>query len=406
LADSAGGIVNGVGVARNEERVMVRTAGLLLLLALWAGTPLAPEGRAQTTDGPTAPAGPPQDRGSAAPPAAESAWQPEFLRTLPRPPAQPASLLAPPPLLGPPPPDLERPYFQQDPLLDPPWMPPVGWFADLDVGILKPHLQNQLINTADHPLTFPNGTTVTVGLPAAQLDWTVSPRFALGYRLPSGFGEIYLAYRFMTSQGTDPVVSADGPAVLKSRLDVNLADLDWASQEFTPWKYVDLKFHFGLRYFYLYFDSQAYEPFAAAAAGTGILNARTTNSFVGFGPHAGVDLRRRLGVGGLSLVGRLDFSTAFGRIRQGFFASSTTLGPDGQPQTAVLYQAGSQSVPTLNARLGLDWYPPDYRNVRLFAGYQFEYWWNAGRYNPSATPPGSFGEFFDQGAVLKAEINF
>jgi hypothetical protein len=44
--------------------------------------------------------------------------------------------------------------------------------------------------------------------------------------------------------------------------------------------------------------------------------------------------------------------------------------------------------------------------VRLFAGYQFEYWWNVGRFNPSGAPPASQGEFFDQGAILRAELNF
>jgi len=324
--------------------------------------------------------------------------EPEFLQALPRPPDQPRSLLAPALLPGPPPPDLEGPYFRPDPLLDPPRLDGLGWFADVDVGLLKPHLKNQLTNT----VTFPDGSSTTVGLPAATLNWTVSPRFEVGYSLPSGFGAISLGYRFLVSEGTNLVFGPDGPATLKSRLDVNMGDLDWSSREYTPWTLWDVKVHLGLRYLSVYFDSQANEPFAAAAAGTGIFNSRTTNSFVGIGPHTGLDLSRRLGFGGLALVGSVDVSFAFGRIRQGYFASSTTPGVGGLPQTGETIVASSMAVPVLNSRLGLGWQPPAYPGVRLFAGYQFEYFWDVGQLLPANT----FGEFFDSGAVLKAEFNF
>jgi hypothetical protein len=240
-------------------------------------------------------------------------------------------------------------------------------------------------------------------LTAANLDWTVSPRFEVGYRLPAGFGEITLAYRFMASEGTNRIVGPDGPAVLKSRLDLNMADLDWASREITPWKFWDMKVRFGVRYFYTYFDSQAYESFAEAAAGTGVFNSRTTNSYVGIGPHTALELGRRLGWG-LAAVSQLDASIAPGRVRHGFFASSTTPGPDGKPQTSELFVASSQDVPTMHVHAGLSWQPPAYPNVYLFAGYEFEYWWNVGRL--SNTFPLQFGEFFDQGYVLRVAINF
>lgn len=324
--------------------------------------------------------------------------EPAFLKALPRPPDQPRSLLMPALPPGSAPLDLEGPYFRPDPLLDPPRLGGLGWFADMDVGLLKPHLKNQLTNT----VTFPDGTTATVGLPAATLNWTVSPRFEVGYSLPSGFGAISLGYRFLVSEGTNLVIGPDGPATLKSRLDVNMADLDWSSREYTPWTLWDVKIHVGLRYLSIYFDSQASEPFAAAASGTGIFSSRTTNSFVGIGPHTGLDLSRRLGFGGLAIVGSLDLTTAFGRIRQGFFASSTTPGVGGSPQTGEAIVSSSMAVPVINTRLGLGWQPPTYPGVRLFAGYQFEYFWDAGRLLPINT----YGDFFDSGAVLKAEFNF
>jgi hypothetical protein len=254
-------------------------------------------------------------------------------------------------------------------------------------------------------VTFSDGSTATLGLPAARLDWTVSPRFELGYRLPSGFGEISLTYRFMISQGTDAITAPDGPATLKSRLDVNLADLDWASQEFTPWEFWGMKVRFGLRYIFVYFDSKSTEPLAEAAAGSTIFDSQTTDSYVGFGPHAGLELSRRLGWG-LAVLGQFDAAEALGRIRQKGFASTTTPGANGFPQAASNFVSGSQSVPSLYASLGLSWHPPGNHNVYLFAGYHFEYWWSVGRYNPTAAPPASQGELFDSGVVLRAEVNF
>jgi hypothetical protein len=378
-------------------------------------------GYAQTAEGPA----------SSAPAAAgpTAAPEPEFLKTFPRPPDRPASLLAPPPPIGPPPPDLERPYFQPDPLLDPPALGAIGWFADVDVGILKPHLVNQL----SLPVTFPavsspilgntpgippgvttgggqnfisppmapSPTSATVGVNASRLNWTVSPRFEVGYRLPSGFGGIAVSYRFLTAQGSEPVIGADGPATLSSRLDYNLGDLDWVSHEYTPWRVCEMRLRFGLRYFNSYFDSQANEPFAEAASGTTIFNQRTTNSVWALGPHAAVDLRRRLGFWGLALLGFVDVSEGWGRVRQNFFVA-TTAGTNGLPQAAEESISSSDAVPILTARLGLNWQSPAHSNLRLFAGYQLDYFWNTGRLGAFTT----FGYFFDSGILLRGEWNF
>jgi hypothetical protein len=354
-------------------------------LALLLGASLAvSQGYAQTSDSP-ATAGP------------TSTPDPEFLKTFPRPPAQPASLLAPAPPLGPPPPDLERPYFQPDPLLDPPALGPIGWFADVDIGILKPHLVNQ----QTLPITFPDGTSFQVGVNPSHLNWTVSPRFELGYRLPSGFGGIAVSYRNLTSQGSEGVIGADGPATLSSRLNANVIDLDWVSHEYVPWTICEMRIRFGLRYLNVYYDSQANEPFDEAAAGSTIFNQRTTDSTWVLGPHAGVDLRRRLSFWGLAILGFVDFSEGWGRVRQNYFASSTT-SASGSPQAGQESISTSVAVPVLTARLGLNWQPPSYPNIHLFAGYQLDYWWNIGRMGNFTT----FGYFFDSGILLRGEWNF
>ena len=46
----------------------------------------------------------------------------------------------------------------------------------------------------------------------ATLNWTVSPRFEAGYRLPSGFGEIDVSYRFLLTEGAGTCRPAQRPA--------------------------------------------------------------------------------------------------------------------------------------------------------------------------------------------------
>jgi hypothetical protein len=392
---------------------MAGTARLMLIL-LVAGTLTASGTYAQTTDGPAADA------------VAEPV--PEFLKTLPRPPDRPASLYAPAPPLAPPPPDLERPYFQPDPLLDPPVLGEIGWFGRVDIGILKPHLVNELSLPVPVPITSAPGIplgvppsvqaspgqnfftppmsiaprSVTVGVDASHLNWTVSPRFEVGYRLPSGFGGISLAYRFLAAQGSDAVIGADGPAVLSSRLDINTADLNWSSREYTPWgRFWDLRVRLGVRYVSVYFDSQANEPFAEAAAGSTLYNQRTTNSFVGLGAAGAVEVGRKLNFWGLRASGLLDFAEPFGRVRQGYFYSSTT-SANGAPHSAETHISSSMTAPIITTQLGLDWQPPAYPTFRLFAGWQFEYWWDVGRELPFST----LGYFFINGIVLRGEWNF
>ncbi len=122
--------------------------------------------------------------------------EPEVLPGFPQTPDQPASLYsAPSPAFtcdtSP------GPYFDCDPRVDPPVLPQPGWFADVEVGVTLPH-----IDTGIHDAVTVNGVTSRVQLPAGTLDWAAAPRVELGYRLPDGFGDISLAYRFLGSQGT------------------------------------------------------------------------------------------------------------------------------------------------------------------------------------------------------------
>jgi hypothetical protein len=301
---------------------------------------------------------------------------------------------------------LPGPYFEEDPRLDPPDWPQPGWFADVDLSAMGAHFKNRLNGTVQIDNLPPNN----VHVPGADLDWSFSPRFEVGYRLPSGFGAFGLSYRFLATQGTAIGPGPDGPADFKSRLDVHIIDLDYISREFSVWPNPELwkmQWRVGLRWASIYYDANSVEPFEEAADKSGIFTARSTDRFVGFGPHAGVELARQLESTGLSLVGRIDGWISLGRIRQGFFEESTILGPGGLPVGGETHVSSSQAVPAVNAQVGLSYRPPTYPNLEFFLGYQYEYWWNVGRFSlNTSTPPFSRGELSDQGITFRAAFNY
>jgi hypothetical protein len=366
---------------------MTRKTGLLAALAVLAGTPFASQSYAQAPDLAPPPRPVPSDA---------AAFNP--LPNLPQPPDQPRSLTAPAPAALYESAPLPGPYFEQDPLLDPPQLPPPGWFADVDVLVAKAHVKNKLTNAS-----IAGGAAGVVRLPSAPLDWTVAPRFEVGRTLPSGFGAVALSYRFLTTAGNGFTPGLDAPAVLRSRQDLNIVDLDYISHELSLWPKWDMTWRVGGRLGYAYFDSRADEPFDAAAAGSGVFEQRNSNRFLGFGPHGGVEVDRRVQGTGLSLFASSDFWIDVGRIRQTFNEVTTTLGPDGLPTTRATSVSSSQAVPVLNLQAGLRWRPPDVPNCELFLGYEYEYWWNVGRFSRT---PDSRGTLWDQGTLLRAEFNF
>jgi hypothetical protein len=339
------------------------------------------------------------------------------LQALPKPRNLPASLFAPPP---PPSPGFLRvdaPYFVRDPLLDPPQLPSPGWFAGAEVQIVKPHLLPQLSNVVQPGKSIvnspnsgpPMGTQRTVAVPSASLNWTVSPRVFVGYRLPSGFGEFMVAYRHLGTDGSGSVPAARGPAALNSRFAFDMIDFDYNSSEFSLWPTWDMRWTLGLRYLFLFFDSRFDQPFGQAAAGNGIFQARNFNNLFGLGPHAALELTRHLGDSGWSFYLRTDFAGTFDWVSQGYIAGFTTLGPNGRPLAGQTLAFGHQAAPIINGRAGVTWQPSPSSGTRLFLGYQYEYFWDLNRVPQStgspAVPP-SLGQFWDQGIVLQATFRY
>lgn len=298
----------------------------------------------------------------------------------------PGPYVPPPPVPPPPCPPLQDcngTLLAGDPLLDRPDYPPPGWFTSLDIGFVKPHLKNRLTEE----VTIDGVGTDVVRLPSASLGWTVSPRFEFGYRFPQGFGEVVLAYQFLTSEGSTVLPDFDFAGIdgfLKSRLNMNVVDLDYASREYALNTYWDMKWRVGVRVATVFFDSQASGLF---------LEGRTSNHFVGAGPRAGLELWRCLPVAGLSLFGKVDGSAVLGRIRQSF-EETVLVAPDFAVGGSTV-DHGSQAVPVVRVQAGLGWTPAlEGHWLRFALGYEYEQWWFVGRLEDSAADLTLNGFFF------------
>jgi hypothetical protein len=331
-------------------------------------------------------------------PPAESDVAPEFLKTLPHPLDQPRSLLQPASSFVSAPPDFEQPYFELDPLLDPPQWPGVGWFWDVQVAGVGPHIQNQMIQTVGTTL----GTSILVAPGNAPVSWTVAPRIELGYRLPSGFGEFSISDTGFTTNGADTVILPDGPAMRTSALQINYTDLDYLSREFTPWTNWGMKWRAGVRISESFTTTAVSQPFAQAAAGSGVLFSQASNATFGAGPHFAVELERCLSRSGFSLVGKVDVSDNYSIIRQRFAAVTTTFVSPGVADSGVQIDRFENQIVTLTGQIGLAWQPPRLPGTQFFVGYINQTWWNV-MANENLL---SQGQFSYQGVFLRAAWNY
>jgi hypothetical protein len=371
-------------------------------------SPQPPAGASGYRAAPADPAGAPHALPEALPaaPAATPGGGGAILPSLPQPRDLPASLFAPPAQPVPGFIALDVPYFVSDPLLDGRPFPAPGWFAGAEIQVLKPHLLNRLSDTVQNPAQRTSGTSTTVALPNAVLNWTVSPRVFIGYRLPSGFGELLVAYRHLGSEGSMGIPGANGPTGLNTRLGFDMIDLDYNSRELSLWPKWDMRWTLGARLLDLFYDSRVDQSFTQAAAGNGIIQARASNNLFGAGPHAALELARHLGESRWSFYFRADIASVFYGTHEGFLTRSATLGPDGQPLTGAARHFGTQDAPILNIRTGLTWKQSPSSATRLFLGYQYEYFWALDRLPPTGNNPPSLGQLWDQGVVLQATINY
>jgi hypothetical protein len=293
-------------------------------------------------------------------------------------------------------------YFEPDPLLDPPNFPQPGFVASVEVQAVGPHIFQQLSNGVPVGGNAPGSLTV----PITSLNWTVSPKVEVGYRLASGFGEFAINWQYIgtTGSGSTPFGPGGAPANQSGRFNFNLSDLDYVSREYTPWEHWGMQWRVGFRQVYLFYDTTLTAPSAATAATTGVLQQAGTNGYQGWGGHIGVELDRDLysHVPGLSLVAKLDFGDTAGFVQQK--VSQTTLAG---------YSFGDvqqgQAVPELAAQLGLNYRQPGGR-YEFFVGGFYQYWWNVGTLpnfglNVSGAPR-SGGELSLTGVTARFSYNY
>jgi hypothetical protein len=257
----------------------------------------------------------------------------------------------------------------------------------VDIALVAPHINNHLVA----PVHIPGRGTDIVHVPQAELDWTAAPRFDVGYRLPEGCGEFLASYRLLVSEGTDniPRFDALGSAMLRSRVNLNVIDLDYRSHEFSLCPLWDLRWQAGVRIADIYFDSRANGFFK---------EERTSNNFFGAGPHIAVEVARRFELPGLSAFAKLDYGLILGRIDQSF---EETFSSGGTPVLGGAANAHeTQAVDHLSFETGLRWAPPGEDRMRFSVGYLFEEWFYLGQVGPSRA------ELLDQGVFFRSEFNF
>jgi hypothetical protein len=284
------------------------------------------------------------------------------------------------------------PFTGDDPLLEP-LVAPWGWFADAEVDVVKVHLKNRLVGN----VTRTDGQTDTIlATGADHLDWTAGPLFSLGYRIPDGFGEFLATYRGLATNGQ----RSEGGEQLRSRLDFNVVDFDYANRLDMLPSLWEMRWTVGVRLTVLYFDSRT-ELAVPDSLGGGSSDQRFSNHYLGAGPHVGLELLRRFGASGLALYSQLEGAYTWGHIGQTF----SELVPTGTPLGTVggvAHDTITQGVGIVGVRSGLRWTPPAYPALQCYLGYQFEYWSQAGRDDNT----GSRGEFTENGFFLRADFHF
>jgi hypothetical protein len=286
--------------------------------------------------------------------------------------------------------DNNGPLLVGDPLIDRLHCPPPGWFGALELDLLAPHIKNRL----QAPLQLDGFEPNLVHLPTAPLEWTGSPQIDLGYRFWEGLGELMVSYRLLVTDGWQGLAGFDidgGDGILRSRLSVNSFDFDYASREYSLDPHWDMKWRAGVRLATVYFDSCAEAFFLAQ---------KTSNHFIGAGPHVGLDLWRSFNAPGLGIFTRLDAAELLGEVSQRF--SESIANEDGKIIASDgLHVTSTQGIPVLSFQVGLGWVSCWHHHwSRLAIGYEFERWWQIGNAGDSSA------ELTDQGVFFRAEFQF
>jgi hypothetical protein len=329
------------------------------------------------------------------------------------PPALGSPVVPPPAVAGPgawPPPEYRLPPVDTwaqpahpDHLLEEPTLPPAGWYFSVEAAAVGASVKDHISG----PVTVSPDETDNIISLRTRLNWTVSPRFELGYRLPKGYGEFLASYSFLTTDGTGPVPSSQGTFQVKNRLSINTFDFDYANRNIvlTLSPRVQVRWKVGIEAATYFYDSQAkiVNPADAFDAGpTSTLTQYVATRSVGAGPHAGLEFWYRLPVPGLSVYAQGDAASMYMHQDQTF--TETVVAPDGAATLSGSNRMSqSQGMGVLGAQAGLHWSPPGRPWTSFFLGYQWHYYEQLGR-QTGATPSNS--AILVQGFFLRGEFSF
>jgi hypothetical protein len=271
-------------------------------------------------------------------------------------------------------------------------------------------LRNQLKGFVPNTIT---GNFDTVSFTGNQLNPTVMPRLEVGYRLADNWGSLQFDYRFLSTQGSDTLVTGNNtvpamPASQQGRLTFNILDLTYVSQSFSLRPNWEFRGGVGPRMMTLFFDSriQFLNPGADLGA---FLSQGESNSFYGFGGWAFLDVERHTCFKGLSIFGRMEGMDLYSRITQNF-TETVAGGPGALPQTFYGRFTGGVGNAQLRGILGLSYLAPWWNYSRFMVGYQYESFFQVGRLTavigggPDA--PDDRAQLTLQGLFLRAEFNF
>jgi hypothetical protein len=220
----------------------------------------------------------------------------------------------------------------------------------------------------------------------------------VGYRLPDGWGGLQLAYSFEATSGSNSSFADPVPLAQHGRLDVNIAEFDYVSREFSLGPHWEMRWGVGAQAMSFFFDSSV--NFLNPGTPGTVLSQTVASSTVQYGGHALLDLSWRTPVSGLAVVGRVKVADSFGRIRQ--TGTEQLVGPGGDGTVALFRSttATSVTVASGSAMCGLSYTVPGWNQSRFLIGYEYEVFYDIGRLNEGR------GQLENQVLFLRAELNF
>lgn len=266
-----------------------------------------------------------------------------------------------------------------------------GFYFTQDLFIVKPNMLGTMqISPKEAPWNggiLPQPSPYSnILFPMASLEWTVSPTFDLGYRLPGQQGEFALNYQFLVSQGFSSASYLGLASQVKSRITQNEVDFLYRSAPTAFGPRLDIRFEIGAKMGFFFYDT-----LASNALGEG----HASNYFFGGGPRFRIDgdfhitsNKRWRWINGLEI------SALMGQIQQSY---SNSVGPY---DFAVTAPKTTTTLPVLKYQTGILWVPSFTEGFSVLAGFELDEYWQILKQNQSS------GRLQNLGILLQGRLDF